>query len=677
MTAAERIEAAGRWLASAGGTAAPGEVGAALGLNHARQAETVRALRDAGLCEGPKGQLKLTPAGWARFGVTDPGDGGATLGEALDGWPHAHRAFASLLVSTAVARRHLAAARLSRWPGFMAIGETGSGKSSAVEVAVTLLGLDLARVRVFLSGQTAGTLLGRREQTPDGWQFAPAPLTRGPLAFFDEYDKADDPTRRAALPYFQGEARVMAEDQVLDLAPVPVLAANPPARGDRYAVLRPEYRRRSVVLDTRYMRGRGEVFEELMSRPRGRVLDLDRLAPPASRLDEDGRAVLKQVRQVLTEAGAEEFPGVEALELAALGRLPLLDTPDHTRAAFLTALDYLLVTETVPGQVIDGWQPDIAALRQAFGSDAGTMTAALDQARAEREQARGQARQARVRHDVEDLGLVRDRHALAEQLRQAAESIDGRRVPATLRPEAAGVRAALRDVRTRVLDTRARTRLDDLAAVAAEPLAQAEAIVRQVQAEQQQALAERQQAEADRRQAKHAQAEHRRLLRAQRVALAEQLETCLSEARELERLYVRTATREGESPFAVLRDYRVSGQHPLLRYVAPPQRPRPTGLLATVRAGLAGPEHGHWEATTAALRLPGTPYSCPLLAEWGPYSRAVLAPVLRELHAHEDQLRAALGRKRRSRPAVALTEPTPAPVPLLPAASPRRALSAR
>ncbi|MGW8816406.1 hypothetical protein, partial [Gordonia terrae] len=215
-----------------------------------------------------------------------------------------------------------------------------------------------------------------------------------------------------------------------------------------------------------------------------------------------------------------------------------------------------------------------------------------------------------------------------------------------------------------------------LATVAADPLTQAEAIVRQVQAEQQQALAERQHAEADRRQAKHAQADQRRLLRAQRAALAEQLETCLSEARELERLYVRTATREGESPFAVLRDYRVNGQHPLLRYVAPPQRPRPAGLVAAVRAGLAGPEYGYWEATTAAVRMPGTPYSCSLLAEWGPYSRAVLATVLHELHAREDQLRAALGRKRRSRPAVALTEPTPAPARLLPAAGPRRALSA-
>ncbi|MGW8816332.1 hypothetical protein, partial [Gordonia terrae] len=202
MTTAERIEAAGRWLASAGGTAAPGELGAALGLNHARQAEAVRALRDAGLCEGPKGQLKLTPAGWARFGVTEPADHGTTLDEALDGWPHAHRAFGRLLVSNAVARRHLAAVRRRGWLGFMAIGETGSGKSSAVERSAELLGLDLARVRVFLPGKTAGELLGRREQTPNGWQFTPAPLTRGPLAFFDEYDKADDPTRRAALPYF-------------------------------------------------------------------------------------------------------------------------------------------------------------------------------------------------------------------------------------------------------------------------------------------------------------------------------------------------------------------------------------------------------------------------------------------------------------------------------------------
>src|SRR6266536_38815 len=451
MGGSDHAFAAVRWLAAAGGTARPGELGAALGIGHSTRADLISELRQARLVDGKQRQIRLTPGGWAYAGE----DGGTTAGGVLDataaGWPYAHRAFLDLLCSQMVARHHLADSRTARHLGFMAIGETGTGKTAMGELACHLFGLDFKAVRRILYRETAGSLLGRREPEPGGgWRLEPSEAAGLPLLLVDEFDEGEDAVRRVAWGFFQGETAVRHEGQLWNIRPVPMLAANPPQAGDRYRLLRPEYRRRSVVLDTGYMRGRSHEIEDMLTgyyqAARPGALSLDRLTLPAARLDDRGRAVLRSVRHVLTEAGREEFPGVEAIELVTLGRLALMGSDDHALAAFATTLAYLQVTATVPGQVVEGWQPDMRALREQLGDGAAALAGAVERGRAGRALAVRHARGAVVDQEKLSDDLTADRDELGERLRLAAAAIEGRKLGGLdddRKAKAAGVRGAL------------------------------------------------------------------------------------------------------------------------------------------------------------------------------------------------------------------------------------------
>jgi len=245
----QRREDAGRWLATAGGTCSPGQLAAALETNRARQADVLADLEAAGLVTRRGATVALTTEGWMRFAGVGPGSAGVVLDEVLTGWPAAHRAFLELLVCAVVVRHHLPTYRRHPHLGFMVLGETGSGKTAMAELVCHLFGLDIPSVTVHTPAQTAGSLLGRRASTSDGYVWEPAPMTKRPLVFLDEFDKTPEPVQRQAWLYFQGYVETQAEGLVHQLRAVPLLAANPPARGERLAALRPEYRRRSVVLD--------------------------------------------------------------------------------------------------------------------------------------------------------------------------------------------------------------------------------------------------------------------------------------------------------------------------------------------------------------------------------------------------------------------------------------------
>ena len=230
-TREQRVEDAGPWLAKAGGAAAPGELGAALGLtNRVRQAEVLTDLSDeAGLIVRGRGRVRLTPEGWARFAGIGPGSAGEVLDRVLAGWPARLRAFIELLVCSIIARHHLAEA-YPRHPhlGFMAIGETGTGKSAMADLVCHLFGFDQDQTSVHTPAETAGSLLGRRTQTGEGWAWEPAPMTRLPFVFLDEFDKAERAVQRVAWNYFRGTVATQAEGDVHQLRPTPMLAVNPP-----------------------------------------------------------------------------------------------------------------------------------------------------------------------------------------------------------------------------------------------------------------------------------------------------------------------------------------------------------------------------------------------------------------------------------------------------------------
>ncbi len=543
----------------------------------------------------------------------------------------------------------------------MAIGETGTGKTSPVRQAAFLFGVaELAVTRVLYT-ETPGSLLGRRERDADGYRLVPSEAAGLPLLLLDEFDKADRTAQTMGWAFFQGETIAQHEGHAWPVRPVPVLNANPPGTGGRYRGLRPEYRRRCAVLDTGYMRGRGGAIEDMLTgyyrSARPGVLRLDQLQPPAARLSDEGLAVLRLVRDALTDAGREEFPGVDALELAALGRLALAGTGDHRTAAYATGLDYLLVTDTVPGQVAPGWQLDMAAVRRFLGDDAaGPLAAVVDAARTGRDQAAAHARtQAAGRGMVAD-DLTRERGALAERLRLAAAAIEPRRLGALgddRKADAAGVRGVLGKLRKETQDSRSAARLTELADRAAGPLADAARIASEISAEKDRRDRERQQAAQQRAYDAQAAARARELAKAQRRAVIArqrgELAQVTARAKHLEALYRRTSTKAGDSPLDILRELD------RVYYVPPSALAAPSGKAArALERAVLGPPQGLWVVRgDGAASFPGRDRTCPALGQWGDGTRAALAPELAQLHAWEDNLCIQLGRPpRKGRPQV-------------------------
>lgn len=681
---AERLEAAGRWLVRAGGTGTPGEVGDALGgLNANAQSALVRALRQAGLAEGPKGRLTLTPAGWARFAGLEGRPAGEVLGRVLEGWPQAHRAFVELLVSAVVARRHLARVRPKGHLAFMAIGETGTGKTAMGALVCTLFGLDPVAHTLYVPAQTPGQLLGVTVQDGDGFRWEPAPVTRQPFVVLDEFDKAsDDAARRRALVLLHDEVRVQLAGRVHELAPTALLLANP-APGDRYRMLRPEYRRRSAVLDTAGTHGIEDVvaatFAGLEARPADR-LDLEALVPPADRLPAEMLDTLRSLRDVaLTQAGRDEFPGVAALEAAALGRWALLGPDAEPGAAVLgTAIAYLQVTGTVPGMVNDEAYLDLAAVRAALGEGGDAIAAAIERGRAERDAAHEQVRHVRRRRAAADLEVVAGAATLAAELRQVHDALDGRRLPEALRAPAAGQRAVLRQLAAHAGKVSTRAALDEAQEAAVEPLRRGRELLAQANATRlEQTQYARDERQRQRREQAAQRAEAARLRAgnaAERRWLADELAAIVATAAPLEALYKRTTTRPGEDVLGTLQGLRVDGR-PVVRYLSAlpaPDQPRKgwRRLLADHEPG------GLWCSTLdAGVRYYGTRYGCTDLRAWGSGTRSVLAPPLRLLHASENHLRERLGRRpRAARPQV--LEPPRKPTAQLPPAPARKALPA-
>lgn len=264
--------------------------------------------------------------------------------------PPVQSAYVEMVLSAIVARYHMTE-RKTFHPSFMAIGETGTGKTSLALVACRMLGLDETQHVHFLARKARGELSGRRVQTPAGWIYERPEEMTLPFVVFDEYDKASEAQRNAANPYFQGSTVLRAERSEYDVLPVPMLIANPPATGDRYSVLRPEYRRRSLIIDTRFMRERRSEVELFISEAyrmtESPVISLDDVTPLITQISDDARTILRSVPELLTDAGREEFPGTPFMETLVFGYCGLYGTIDQKEAAYAVGLAYLRTAETV------------------------------------------------------------------------------------------------------------------------------------------------------------------------------------------------------------------------------------------------------------------------------------------------------------------------------------------
>lgn len=374
----------------------------------------------------------------------------AELRNVLATLPETHSAFLALQLPAIVARHTLAHEYPAGHLGFMAIGPSSTGKSALAQITCRILGLDPGDVTLYLARQAAGNMLGRRYRRGAEWTFVPPPETRHPFVFVDEYDKSDENVRRASLAYFQGDIHAQIEGRRYRLAPTPMLAANySPGDGNPYSMLRPEYRRRSVLLDTRNTNRRDieSAVRRFHSDHPAPLLDVERVPEPA-RLSDAAMSILSTAPLLLTASGDEEYPGGRSLEIATRGYAGLFHLADDTEAALAVVRAYLLVSETQTGTVREGWRRDHDLIAAHPEVDAETLAQLITRAPMTRGRAAVEPRKSQAELDRERLALAVRRDELVEALRDTRDYFDPRTAPEHLRSATVRMRSVWRELAT-------------------------------------------------------------------------------------------------------------------------------------------------------------------------------------------------------------------------------------
>ncbi len=612
--------------------------------------------------EGQRGRVRITTAGHAESAATD----GQQLAADLDGPigllpSEAHRAMLRLMLSAIVARHHLLSRYPSGWPGFIAIGDTKQGKTTLAVACCRVFGIPERKAVRLVQRESPGSLFARRRQAAGGaWTVDRSPLLDLPFACLDELDKADPPLMAAALALLQGDAEAELEDTPVGVRPVTYVCLNAGSAGLR--VIPNAYMRRSVVLDTAAVAPLLADMDEAAARllapgtlPR---LDLDQLSPLAAELPPDWRGWLRQgLRERLTPDGWR-VADVESVARLALGRAAFPAAGGMAAAVVATAADYLATAATL-GHTADGWAFGLAEWLGQAREHGAVMVPDMARHHAETRQLAAARQDRAVGAQRESADVAAARAELAARLREHAAFLDARRLRpaalASLRAEAAGIRAALTGLAAKAADTRSRDSLSAVAAASDEWTARADGLRARIDEMRQQhdqaESAERTNRERQRRAAaeqarnsRAAAAAARRTDAARTAGIKKarqaNLRDVVTAARQLERLYTRQRTGSSDRPFTQLRGLRAADGRPLLAY-------RPSAARSRWR-----PERGTWEVRGTGHSFPGSPGGCPQLSAWGPATQAVLAAALWPLHHEEDQLRAALGQPPRTRPAL-------------------------
>ncbi|MBF6604065.1 MAG: ArsR family transcriptional regulator [Chloroflexi bacterium] len=350
----------------------------ALGESRRTVQDHLAGLRERGLVEQrTRGSWTLTGAGKRAALASSVPEPTASIAS-LDTLPAEHRAMLRLIEAAVIARRALRDVYPSNWPAFILLGPTKSGKTLLGTLAARRFGLDPIAACRLLMRETPGSLLGRRVQTGSAsWEMTPSPLLSLPLVMFDEFDKASPEQRGAVFAYLEGVSRYQSEDGELDIQATVIVTLN----AERDLGLLPDaYLRRSVVLDTAPL---ALVVRDLdlvaaaLARVVLPVVSPD-LTPPAADLSADARRGLRTLLQnCLTERGWQ-LVDVEAVSRLVLGRWATLPT-DLVAAVVSTAADYLLVTSTRAGFVVDDWP---LVFEQTVGPAAAAAAGMLAAARA-------------------------------------------------------------------------------------------------------------------------------------------------------------------------------------------------------------------------------------------------------------------------------------------------------
>jgi len=705
--AEDRADAYGRRLAVAGGTVAKRELRAAEGLDNNQASRAAGLLTERGLAvvSGRGGSvLTLTEKGWARYRPLLPGaTAGAVLDRALDGWPARLAAMAQLIAFAVLARPISDGAPRC---GFALIGDSETGKSSAVRLVAALFGLDSDLTLIDtpkLTDRPTGRLERNRHHA-DGesaWSFVPAAWTSYPLVCFDEWAEISSDARadlRGSALSTSGATTY--EGMRVEISPVPVLAGNPDTsltgveRVRAVLGLKDTIRRRCIVLDTGHTTDLDPETLDHIGTAADRLPASDRLPlsglPIAPGPDAETIATLNAyLDAALTPEGRAFTPKARSLEplVRACHALQPHGTPSPVATATVLAA-VLTVCDSVPGQTNPAWRSSLTHWADQAATDghssAGQVARAVraaEQAAAQQARDMSASRVARVKVADE---IAHAATQLAERCSAAAGRLDGRTLTARgatseQKIRAAALRKTLRRLAQSAGQAATRSGLDEQHERATRWLADAEELAAQVESAHHERVQQQRQARQDAQDTKRQAAEYRRRERqrvkdAARAARAAQREARANLRHELTRL--RATLRGLEKLWAMpdgatapdpLQTLTTAVPSPLVEYRPHTPSLESRGLLERLADRMAPP--GVWVTTYpgGSLRAAGWPTRCPDLASWGPATRSVLAPVLHEGHAREDQLCEQLGTAPRHRPAL-LRPPVPVGVA-------RRALS--
>lgn len=302
-----------------------------------------------GLLEKGEGNLyRTTPLGLERLKEVETGVGRAIqlLEERLPMLKYmpteVHRALAFLILCAISARGNQLMD--SHHPCFVAVGPTFSWKTWLAKALCYILGEDPDRVIILTPSETGRSVLTRKGYA--GKTISKRTLLDSPFVCFDEFDNADEATKKMCFVYFQGRIRVPYENEELTIRPVSLITMNPRESkklSEAIGFSEPQMRR-SVICDF----GKVKIPEGLESKGTkllGRIKKLPRLEiPPPLQEGAEQKNELEDILRACLKPDSLRLVDMEMMGMLARGASSFL-TPPENLIQFLHC--YFVVVETL------------------------------------------------------------------------------------------------------------------------------------------------------------------------------------------------------------------------------------------------------------------------------------------------------------------------------------------
>jgi len=308
------------------------------------------------LKKGEGNLYRTTPLGLEKLKEVETGVGRASqlLEERLPVLKYmpteVHRALAFLTLSAVSARGNQLMD--SHHPCFVAVGPTFSWKTWLAKALCYILGEDPDRVIILTPSETGRSVLTRKGYA--GKTISKRTLLDSPFVCFDEFDNADEATKKMCFVYFQGRIRVPYENEELTIRPVSLITMNPrdsKRLSEAIGFSEPQMRR-SIICDFGKVKI-PEGFKSKGTKLLGRIERLPRLEIP-SPLQEgaEQKNELEDILRACLKPDSLRLVDMEMMSMLARGASSFLSPPENL-IQFLHC--YFVVVETLDWTV-EGWR---------------------------------------------------------------------------------------------------------------------------------------------------------------------------------------------------------------------------------------------------------------------------------------------------------------------------------